>query len=232
MRWGFREGRCAAKEGCRRRPLPLRALWARSEDRRIPARSELGTRKARQSEQARQRTPRFPTCLASCLEFLSDPQRSWPPKSVSVRNQMKQQRQTSARTNVPDGAKHAELLGGLRSFGARARRINLAHNTHFCSWSFCSSWQKSRGVGTSRDLPAPYARFFRALGNRIRSYRTERKLTQEDMISLGFSVRHWQMMEAGRPITVFTLLRVCEAFDVTPEHLFSGLSSHLRKRKR
>lgn len=87
-------------------------------------------------------------------------------------------------------------------------------------------------MGTSRDLPAPYARFFRALGNRIRSYRTERKLTQEDMISLGFSVRHWQMMEAGRPITVFTLLRVCEAFDVTPEHLFSGLSSHLRKRKR
>jgi hypothetical protein len=42
-----------------------------------------------------------------------------------------------------------------------------------------------------------------------------RKLSQEDMISYGFSVRHWQMLEAGRPSTLFTLLRVCDAFSVT-----------------
>ena len=59
----------------------------------------------------------------------------------------------------------------------------------------------------------------------------ERGLTQEDMISYGFSVRHWQMIEAGRPITVVTMLRVCEAFGIRPEDLVAGLSPHLRKRR-
>lgn len=84
-------------------------------------------------------------------------------------------------------------------------------------------------VGASRELPAGYKRFFRALGHRIRSYRMERKLSQEDMISYGFSVRHWQMIESGRPTTVFTLLRICEAFEIQPEQLVAGL---LRKRKK
>ena len=57
-------------------------------------------------------------------------------------------------------------------------------------------------------------------------------LSQEDMISYGFSVRHWQMIEAGRPITVFTLLRVCETFEISPEELVTGLAHHLRKRKK
>ena len=47
-----------------------------------------------------------------------------------------------------------------------------------------------------------------------------------------FSVRHWQMIEAGRPITMFSLLRVCEAFEIPPEQLVAGLSSHLRKRRK
>ena len=87
-------------------------------------------------------------------------------------------------------------------------------------------------VGASRELPAQYARYFRALGHQIRSYRMERELSQEDMISYGFSVRHWQMIESGRPITMFTLLRVCEAFETTPERLVAGLAHHLRKRKK
>jgi len=48
------------------------------------------------------------------------------------------------------------------------------------------------------------------------------------MISYGFSVRHWQMMEAGRPITVVTLLRVCEAFDVPIEKMVASAAHHLR----
>ena len=52
------------------------------------------------------------------------------------------------------------------------------------------------------------------------------------MISYGFSVRHWQMIEAGRPTTVFTLLRICEAFGIKPEELLSDLSHHLRGRKK
>ena len=87
-------------------------------------------------------------------------------------------------------------------------------------------------VGATRELPARYAHFFRALGHRVRSYRMERKLTQEDMISYGFSVRHWQMIEAGRPITLFTLLRVCEVFDVRPEQVVTGLAHHLRAQKK
>jgi hypothetical protein len=87
-------------------------------------------------------------------------------------------------------------------------------------------------VGSSRELPANFANFFRALGHEIRNCRTARKLSQEDMISYGFSVRHWQMMEAGRPITVFTLLRVCEAFDIPVEQLVASVAHHLKKRKK
>jgi hypothetical protein len=52
------------------------------------------------------------------------------------------------------------------------------------------------------------------------------------MISYGFSVRHWQMIEAGRPITMFTLLRICDTFAIPPEELLAGLAHHLRKRKK
>ncbi len=34
------------------------------------------------------------------------------------------------------------------------------------------------------------------------------------MIYFGFSARHWQQIEAGRAITVTTLLRICEVFEV------------------
>jgi len=39
----------------------------------------------------------------------------------------------------------------------------------------------------------------------------------------GFSVRHYQMVEAGRPINVVTMLRVCEGFGIQPERLVAGL---------
>lgn len=96
---------------------------------------------------------------------------------------------------------------------------------------FRSFQYELREVAASRELPAHYARYFRALGQKIRSYRTDRNLTQEDMISFGFSVRHWQMIEAGRPINLFTLLRVCEAFNLPPEAILGGLSQHLGFRK-
>jgi hypothetical protein len=57
------------------------------------------------------------------------------------------------------------------------------------------------------------------------------KLSQEDMISFGFSVRHWQMIEAENIFTVTTLLRVCETFDVPLDKLAAGLGHHLRSRK-
>jgi transcriptional regulator with XRE-family HTH domain len=70
---------------------------------------------------------------------------------------------------------------------------------------------------------AGQAEFFRALGKRIRELRTEEGYSQEDMIGFGFSARHWQQIEAGRRTTVTTLLRVCDAFHITPERLLRGL---------
>jgi len=67
------------------------------------------------------------------------------------------------------------------------------------------------------------AKFFRAFGQRVRELRKRKKLTQEDMISFGFSARHWQQIEAGRAITVKTLLRICDTFDVPIGRLVRGL---------
>jgi transcriptional regulator with XRE-family HTH domain len=66
-------------------------------------------------------------------------------------------------------------------------------------------------------------RFFLRLGKRIRKLRGKRGLSQEDMMSYGFSARHWQQIEAGRPITVSTLLRVCAVFGVSIDRLVYGL---------
>jgi len=86
-------------------------------------------------------------------------------------------------------------------------------------------------VGAARELPGDYARFFRALGQRIRSYRTDRGLSQEAMVRHGFSLRHWQMIESGRPITVFTLLRISDTFGLAPEELVAGLTGSKKGRK-
>ena len=59
----------------------------------------------------------------------------------------------------------------------------------------------------------------------MRDLRKKRGYTQEDMISCGFSARHWQQIEAGRPITVTTLLRICEVFEVSMEKLVRGLDA-------
>ena len=66
-------------------------------------------------------------------------------------------------------------------------------------------------------------KFFRALGQRVRNLRKKNGYSQEDMISFGFSARHWQQIEAGRPITVITLLRICEVFKISAERLLRGL---------
>ena len=52
-------------------------------------------------------------------------------------------------------------------------------------------------------------------------------LTQEDMIGHGFSARHWQQVEAGRPITLKTLVRACAAFDVLPSVILRATEKKL-----
>jgi transcriptional regulator with XRE-family HTH domain len=65
--------------------------------------------------------------------------------------------------------------------------------------------------------------FFRLLGERIKALRKQAGHTQEDMISCGFSARHWQQIEAGRPITLTTLLRIADTLKTMPEKLIKGL---------
>lgn len=71
--------------------------------------------------------------------------------------------------------------------------------------------------------------FFRALGMRIKKLRKAHSYTQEDMIGYGFSARHWQQIEAGRPITMRTLLRICETFRVKAADLIEGLDRGIYK---
>jgi transcriptional regulator with XRE-family HTH domain len=59
------------------------------------------------------------------------------------------------------------------------------------------------------------AKFFERLGLRTKHLRMARGCGQEDMIFFGFSARHWQQIETGRPITVSTLLLICDAFQVS-----------------
>ena len=66
-------------------------------------------------------------------------------------------------------------------------------------------------------------KFFLRFGKRVRELRRKRRHSQEDMISYGFSARHWQQIEAGRPITVSTLLRICATFETSVERLVRGL---------
>jgi transcriptional regulator with XRE-family HTH domain len=65
--------------------------------------------------------------------------------------------------------------------------------------------------------------FFQRLGKRVGEFRRKQGYSQEDMISYDFSARHWQQIEAGRPITVSTLLRICAVFETSLEHLVRGL---------
>ena len=68
-------------------------------------------------------------------------------------------------------------------------------------------------------------KFFKALGTKVRGLRKKRGYSQEDMIFYGFSARHWQQVEAGRPITVTTLLRICEVFEVPMAKVVQGLDA-------
>ena len=73
-------------------------------------------------------------------------------------------------------------------------------------------------------------KFFKALGQRVRELRRKKDYSQEDMISFGFSARHWQQIEAGRPITVTTLLRICEVLDTDVARLLRKLDDGIYRR--
>jgi DNA-binding XRE family transcriptional regulator len=86
----------------------------------------------------------------------------------------------------------------------------------FCSWCFCT-------YNTTNQSVPNQEQFFRALGTKVRELRKKRGYSQEDMISFGFSARHFQQIEAGRPITVTAMLRLCEVLETSVDKLVKGL---------
>ena len=45
----------------------------------------------------------------------------------------------------------------------------------------------------------------------------------------GLRAKHWQQLEAGRPMTVETLLRICQALNVTLAFLLADLDTGIYK---
>jgi len=50
------------------------------------------------------------------------------------------------------------------------------------------------------------------------------------MISFGYGVRFWQRIEAGKPITLRTLLRICRILGTSMEAVLRGLGPKTVKR--
>jgi transcriptional regulator with XRE-family HTH domain len=71
--------------------------------------------------------------------------------------------------------------------------------------------------------------FFKRLRARMRQLRKERGWTVEDMQVRGIAAKHWQQIETGRSISVTTLLRVCQALDVTLAALAKDLDADIYK---
>ena len=72
------------------------------------------------------------------------------------------------------------------------------------------------------------AKFFAGLGRRIQVLRKRSGYSQEDMVSFGYTVRYWQRVEAGKPITLRTLLRICRILGTPMETIVRGLGPGLR----
>ena len=80
-------------------------------------------------------------------------------------------------------------LGGERQSSHRSERklsTQQEQRQLICSWYFGQGKSKSRCV-------LDHAKFFKALGQRVKDLRKRRGYSQEDMIAFGFSARHWQL---------------------------------------
>lgn len=91
-----------------------------------------------------------------------------------------------------------------------------------------------QGAGRTNTLLAKDTeiehKFFAALGQRIQALRKRGGYSQEDMISFGYAVRYWQRIEAGKPITLRTLLRICRILGTSVESVVRGLGPEAVKR--
>ncbi len=70
--------------------------------------------------------------------------------------------------------------------------------------------------------------FISALAARIKELRLERGWTQMKMVrEFGYYLSHWQNIESGKKMSLETLLRVANTFDVNVDELIG----HIKRRK-
>ena len=73
-------------------------------------------------------------------------------------------------------------------------------------------------------MPYSYEKFLNELGAKLRQMRVDRGWTLRDMIvKHGFHLTQWQKFEKGTAVSVPSLLRLCEVFDVSLETLIADL---------
>jgi transcriptional regulator with XRE-family HTH domain len=75
-----------------------------------------------------------------------------------------------------------------------------------------------------------FAKVFDEMGKRYRDRRLDLGMVQEDVIEYGFSVRHYQQLEDGRPHSLATMFRIAEMFKVNPVVFIKGLVLPPRKK--
>ena len=69
-----------------------------------------------------------------------------------------------------------------------------------------------------------YDKFLAELGPKLRQMRVERGWTYRQMIvDHGFHLAHWQSFEKGKGISVPSLFRICEVFNIPLEELIAGM---------
>jgi transcriptional regulator with XRE-family HTH domain len=74
-------------------------------------------------------------------------------------------------------------------------------------------------------MDAAFEKYCGRLGRHVRELRVGRGLTQEDMMDRGFSLRHYQRIEAGRSITLATMWKLAKAFGIEPRDLLPDTNS-------
>ena len=76
-------------------------------------------------------------------------------------------------------------------------------------------------------LTYSYDEFLKQLGAKLRSMRLERGWSLRDMIvHHGYHLVQWQNLEKGKGLSVPSLLRLCQVFDVRLTELIEGLAEN------
>lgn len=74
------------------------------------------------------------------------------------------------------------------------------------------------------SLPYSHEHFLLELGKKLRQMRIDRGWSLRDMIAKhGFHLAHWQGFEKGKGVSVRSLLRLCDVFEISFEELVAGL---------